>query len=201
MFIIAKTFWACSSEDYYKDSGTANRYHDCTVMEYLESNTKNFSLVVEAIKRAGIENVFNGKLYPEITFFGITDLSVYQFLYKTVDSNSDPLYERIADVPVDMLKAMILSHVITDKMMMEDFDYEVVGTLEGGTIKKTLTDGELRIYRRKSDYLGLPDKGPESLYIHALTSGHVARIASCNIEMNNGVVHSLDYTYEWTELK
>ena len=45
-----------------------------------------------------------------------------------------------------------------------------------------------------------PDIGPESLFFQAVTSGHIAMVASADIEMMNGVVHSLSYTYEFTKL-
>jgi len=65
---------------------------------------------------------------------------------------------------------------------------------------KTLTGKDLRVYRIKTDYMGIPDIGPEGLAIHALESGHIVRVASADIEMNNGMVHSLSYSYMWTEL-
>lgn len=85
--------------------------------------------------------------------------------------------------------------------MKESFDYEVKGALTGGTEVETLTGAVLRVYRTKSDYMGVPDLGLEGLSIHALGSEHIVRVASGDIEMKNGVVHALIYTYEWVELK
>lgn len=59
---------------------------------------------------------------------------------------------------------------------------------------------ELRIFRAKSSYMGIADIGAESLGFHALVTGFLVGIASADIEMNNGVVHSLSYTYQFSEL-
>ena len=74
------------------------------------------------------------------------------------------------------------------------------GTLAGGTVVKTLLGIELRVYRTKSGYNGVPDIGAEGLAIHALVSGQMATVASADIEVTNGVVHALDYTYLFTQL-
>ncbi len=95
---------------------------------------------------------------------------------------------------------MLLSHVVPGRMMKTDFDYEVKGTLTGGTMVTTLSGVELRVYRTRSEYGGVPDIGAEGLAIHAIISGQMASVASANIETRSGVVHSLSYTYQFTEL-
>lgn len=192
---------ACEKDNYH-DSGVANGKFDGTMWEYLQSDHKNWDSVVVAIRHAGVVNVFDGTNpeYKEITFFGITNLSIEQFLFKTVDANGKKLYQSVRDVPVELCRRMILSYVIPKRMIKEEFDYEVKGTLTGGTIVKTLTNIDLRVFRRKSDYGSVADIGAESLYIHAIESGHVVRIASADIRPTNGVVHSLSYTLQWVEL-
>ena len=99
-----------------------------------------------------------------------------------------------------MCRKMLLSHVLPKKMMKKDFDYENRGTLEGGTYIQALSGTELRVFRAKSSYMGIADIGAESLGIHALVNGYIVGIASADIEMNNGIVHSLSYTYQFSEL-
>lgn len=199
--LILLAFGACEKDNYH-DSGVANGKFDGTMWEYLQSDHKNWDSVVVAIRHAGLVDVFDGTNpeYKEITFFGITNLSIDQFLFKTVDEDGNRLYNSIQDIPADMCRRMILSYVIPKRMMKEEFDNEVKGTLTGGTVVKTLTGVDLRVFRRKSDYGSVADIGAESLYIHALESGHISRIASADITPNNGVVHSLSYTFQWTEL-
>ena len=154
------------------------------------------------IEHAGLKDVFDGTNpeFKQITFFAPTNLSINQFLFKTTDETGDMVYSSVKDVPVELCRKMLLAHVLDRRMMKEDFDYEVKGTLTGGTMVTTIGDVELRVYRTRTPYNGIPDIGPESLFFHAVISGHIAMVASADIEMTNGVVHSLSYTYEFTEL-
>lgn len=201
MILFIFSLGACD-DDYFHDTGLANGRHDCTVWEYLHKDSYNWDSTILVIERAGLVDLFDGKdpAYPAITFFGPTNFSIMQFMYKTVDSNDEMLYNRIADIPADMCRKMILCHVLPKKMMKEEFDYEVKGTLEGGTYINAISGTELRVFRAKSSYMGIADIGAESLGIHALTTGFLVGIASADIEMNNGVVHSLSYSYQFSEL-
>lgn len=194
-------FSACD-DNYYHDSGLANGKHDCTMWEYFQTDHENWDSTMVLIEHAGLKDVFDGTNpdYKEITFFGVTNLSINQFLFKTIDEDWEPLYNRIEDIPVELCREMLLSHVVMGKMMKTGFEHEVKGTLTGGTIVKTLSGIELRAYRVKSEYNGIPDIGAESLAIHAIVSGQMATVASADIEVTNGVVHSLDYTYQFTQL-
>lgn len=193
--------WSCD-DDYYHDSGLANGKHDCTLWGYLHTDGRDWDSTIVMIERAGLESLFKGEdgENREITFFGPTNYSIMQFLYKTLDDAGGVMYERVADVPVEMCRQMILSHVIRGKKMSMDFDFEVKGTLTGGSMETTLTGIQLRVYRVRGTYNGIPDIGPEGLMIHGLESGHIEAVASSNIETTNGVVHSLSYSYQLTEL-
>lgn len=192
---------ACD-DNYYHDSGLANGKHDCTMWEYFQTDRENWDSTMILIEHAGLKDVFDGTNpdYKEITFFGVTNLSINQFLFKTIDDNWEPLYNRIEDIPVDLCREMLLAHVAPGKMMKTGFEHEVRGTLSGGTMVKTLSGIELRVYRTKSEYNGVPDIGAEGLAIHAPVSGQMATVASADIEVTNGVVHALDYTYQFTRL-
>ena len=194
-------FGACN-DNYYHDSGVANGKHDCTMWEYFQTDHENWDSTMILIEHAGLKDVFDGTNpgYKEITFFGVTNLSINQFLFKTTDDKREPLYNRIEDIPADLCREMLLSHIAAGKMMKTGFEYEVKGTLTGGTMVKTLSGIELRVYRTKSEYNGVPDIGAEGLAIHALVSGQMATVASADIEVTNGVVHALDYTYQFTRL-
>ena len=202
IFLIGVFCILCSCEDYYHDSGLANGKHDCTMWEYFESQPGDWDSTMILIEHAGLKDVFDGTNpdYKEITFFGVTNLSIEQLLVKTIDDDWEPIYNRVKDIPVDLCRDMLLSHIIPGKMMKTGFDYEVKGTLTGGTMVTTIGGVELRVYRTLTPYNGIPDIGPESLFFHAVLSGHIAMVASADIEMTNGVVHSLSYTYEFTEL-
>ncbi|WP_270516644.1 fasciclin domain-containing protein [Sanguibacteroides sp. AM78-02pH3A] len=199
--LIASFLWECD-DNYFHDTGLANGVHDCTMWEYLRSDHENWDSTVLLIERAGLVPLFEGKSaeYPEITFFGPTNLSIIQFLLTTTDRAGNRLYHRIADIPAETCERLVKSHIIPGRRIKEDFDYEVRGTLTGGTILQTLTGIELRVFRTKGDYNGIPDIGPEGLGIHALVNGFIAGVASADIVTNTGIVHSLSYSYQMVEL-
>ena len=202
VFLVLWGFATGCGNDFYHDSGLADGKHDCTVWEYLQTDHYNWDSVIVMIEHAGLKDVFDGTNpeFKQITFFAPTNLSVNQFLFKTTGETGDMVYSSVKDVPVELCRKMLLAHVLNRRMMKEDFDYEVKGTLTGGTMVTTIGGVELRVYRTRTPYNGIPDIGPESLFFHAVTSGHIAMVASADIEMMNGVVHSLSYTYEFTKL-
>ena len=205
IFYVFLVLWGVATgcgNDFYHDSGLADGKHDCTVWEYLQTDHYNWDSVIVMIEHAGLKDVFDGTNpeFKQITFFAPTNLSVNQFLFKTTGETGDMVYSSVKDVPVELCRKMLLAHVLNRRMMKEDFDYEVKGTLTGGTMVTTIGGVELRVYRTRTPYNGIPDIGPESLFFHAVTSGHIAMVASADIEMMNGVVHSLSYTHEFTKL-
>lgn len=202
ILIVAIMVSACEKQDVY-DSGLANGRFEGSTLEYLESGRGTWDSIVVAIRHAGLESVFNGtdpQVKNGITFFGPTNNSVRQFLYKTVDADGEVLYRGIMDMPVELCRRMVLAYVVPKKMMKAEFEYENRGTLTGGTEVETLTGIKLRVYRIKSDYGSASDAGPVSMAFESLPSGHIVNIASADIEPDNSVVHSLVNAFEWTEL-
>lgn len=192
---------ACGN-DYYHDTGLANGNHDCTIWEYLQNDPEHWDSVRIMIEQAGIKDLFDGTnpQYQQITFFGPTNYSVIAFLLKYKDEEGKQVYHSLKEVPKDICRQMVLSHVIPERLTKDEFDYEVKGTDTGGTIIQTLTGIDLRVYRIKTPYNGIPDIGPERMAIHALQKGYKVDISSADIKMTNGVVHSLSNTYEMAEL-
>lgn len=190
-------------DDNYHDSGLANGRYDGTVWEYMHSNHEWDSAIV-VIERAGLVGIFDGSdpAYKDgITFFGFTNFTVWQFLAYTKQGGQRK-YQCIADIPVELCRQMVLDYVIPRKNMKASFGYEIRGTLTGGTEVETLSGKTLRVYRTQTPdpNTGEPDKGPEGMGIHAVNSGHVAAVAPADNEADNGVVHALAYTFQWTEL-
>lgn len=185
-------------KDTFHDTGRANGIHDCTLLEFLQQDNANFDSTVLMIDRAGLSSLFQGTnpQYPEITFFAPTNISIIRFLQNTTDNDENILYHSIADIPENVCKEIILSYVISGKYMKEDFNFEEKGTLNGGTIKLTLSGLELRIYRTKGSFMGVPDIGAIGMGIHFVKSGYIATIAVANHVTDNGIVHPLDYTFQ-----
>lgn len=184
------------------DTGLANGVYDGTMWEYFHTNHYDWDSMILAIEYADIKHVFDGTdpEYGEITFFGITGWSVKQFIRNTRDGDGKRKYSRLTDVPADLLREMILSHVVKGKIMKEDVAYEKKNTQLSETVVTTFTGKELCIYRTRSDFGNMSEAGAEGMGINALESGYKAGVASADIRVSNGVVHSLQYEYQWTEL-
>lgn len=185
------------------DTGIARRYTDCTMWEYFHRDSYNWDSVIVAIEHAGIQDVFDGTNpdYKEITFFGVTGWSVKMFINHALDGDGNRLYPGgIRDMPREQCRDMILSHVIPGKHFKDGFNYEIKNTHEGGTDVVTLTGDKLRVFRTTSDFMKVPDAGPEGLGIESDVTQQMVMVASADNEMKNGVVHSLVYEYEWTKL-
>lgn len=191
-----------SCEDNYHDTGLANPYHECSMFEYMKTDSYNWDSTVLLVERAGLDTLFDGRsMYNSITFFGPTNLSIMQYLLKTVDENQNRLYYSIEDIPVEICREMILSHVFVGRKKMQDFSYENKGTLTGGDTLTNLANTQVRIYRIKNSYLDIPDIGPEALGIQSLSGTKViGLIGSCNIETQTGIVHAMAYTYMFGKL-
>ena len=69
---ITVTLLASCEKDYQNDTGLADGYHDCSMMDYLRSDHNNWDSIVVAIEYAGLTGIFEGTNpdYKEITFFG-----------------------------------------------------------------------------------------------------------------------------------
>lgn len=205
LLLTATAFMTGCVDNNYHDTGLANGVYDGTVWEYMKAGSQWDSAVL-IIERAGLTGIFDGTdpEYREgITFFGFTNFTVWRFMANTLDKNRKRKYTRVSDMPVELCRRMTLDYVIKGKRMKDSFGYEIPGTLQGGTEVKTLSGVSLRVYRIKTPHpdTEIPDKGPEFLGIHALKSGHRAMIASSDNEADNGVVHSLPYTFLWSELQ
>ena len=204
LLIFATALLGGCDRDNYIDTGLANGRFPGTVWEYMHSNSEWDSAIV-IIERAGLTDIFKGTApgYEEgITFFGFTNFTVWQFLAYTTGGGNERVYTSIRDIPVELCRQMVLDYVVRGKKIKETFGYEVRGTMTGGTEVQTVSGKTLRVFRIKSNdpYTDEPDKGPEGMAVHALVSGHMAMIASADNEADNGVVHSLSYEFQWTEL-
>ena len=194
-FGILTVLWACQND--YDHNYGINEPIDCSLWEYLQSDHYNFDSIVVAVRHAGLETLFEK---ADFTFFAITNHSVNQFLFKTVDDNGERLYQCVGDIPVELCRRMILSYIGPEKFVSTDCDFEIKGELKGGKMVETLAGNHLRCFRRTSDYDGAADKGPESFYIHDQETDRIIYVNGKNFVTTNGVIHRLSYTLQWVEL-
>lgn len=188
-------------EDTFHDTGLANGVHDCSAWTYMREGHGNWDSLVLMVQKAGLVELFDGMDpdYPEITVFGLTNLSIIQYLLRTTDDNGEQVYRCMADLPNALCRELLLSYIIPGKHFRKDFPYEVQGTLEGGEVYKTLTGIDLRVYRVKGSWKEMPDIGADGIGLHFPAAGYTGHIASGDIITDNAVVHSLSTTFQMVD--
>ena len=200
MFVIACGTGGCE-KDTFHDTGLANGVYDGTAWEYMQAGHGNWDSLVIMVRKAGLADLFDGKDpgCPQMTVFGLTNLSIVQFLLRTTDEEGELVYRSVADMPDALCREILLSYVIAGRHVRVDFPYEVQGTLEGGTVFETLNGLDLRVYRVKGSWQGMPDIGADGIGFHFLESGHSGPEASGAIMNDNAVVHSLSTTFQMVD--
>lgn len=195
VMLLAFSFAGCKG--YFVNEGQPDPVFEGNMWEFFRQDEENWGLFCQLVSRGGLEGLFCGSdaAYPQVTVFGLTNQSVYQFLLKTLDGDGERKYRQVGDIPEELCRRLVLSYVVAGRLEKDAFEYEVAGTMEGGTMVGTLGGQELRVYRTKSSAEGIPDIGPEGLYIHFTRTGHVARVISAGHVTDNGMVHALSTTF------
>ncbi|MDR6782323.1 hypothetical protein ABIE26_001189 [Pedobacter africanus] len=188
---------ACTKQNVI-DTGVSKAHFDGTIMQYLRQDDYNWKLTVQMIERAGLTDLFEGKLsdHKNITFLGFTSYTVLQYLYANkMDS--------VNQLSVTFCKETLLKHIVKRKILKEDVpfrarQYLIYAAEQPANKYLTMhTEGgaEIRAYLEHSDFAGVPDAGPVSMFLYSMTGNTFIPLASPNIQPNNGVVHSLGYNY------
>lgn len=186
----------CDTYQDWIDTGVASPYHDCSIMEYLRKDNYNWELTVAMIERAGLTNLFEGTdpQYKEITFFAPPSYSILRYLW-------DNDLESVDDLTPEFCRETILQHMVKGKYLKSDIAYRNPDYLimdekqDGGTTLSTEGGGRLKAYVDKSPYGGVPDVGPEIMYLYSFSARDYVPLATPDIQPLNGVVHALNYNY------
>ena len=218
-FFVLSLLSSCTKYDFV-ETGKAKGYHDTTMWEYFQTDSYNWSYLVYMTKRAGLEDLFQGKSTtygPNITFLGITNHSIRRYLYRTYgsDTAADPIdpsklteeqtMKLIDRMSVATCRRLILDCVIPkEKLLLEDFpagrksaDGSAVGT--GGKTFTMASGKQLWLYTFRDTYAGVAGAGANRLHIVSPTTSISRDIASHNIQTRTGVVHSLQYDFTPTD--
>ncbi len=203
-FILASLFVlpliSCGTKYNYLDTGTSNPRFDGDMYEYLESSPYNWSIVVEIIDRAHLEEMFRT---DDITFLGLTNHTLRAWVIEG-GTGFEHGWRKVEDIPEEMCRAIVLSHVIDTKMLRDEIERiemnekgEYVG---GGRVVKTLYGNYVWLWTKQDPYMGVEGLGPVTLSLTTLdydktTQLNTNRIASGDIQPDNGVVHALEYSY------
>lgn len=211
LFILATclAFTACETKQDIFDGGIASPYYEGNILQYLRSNPEQWSYTVQMIERADLTDLFEGRVDTarQITFFAPPSYSVHRYLmdlkYKAPEGER---YESIDELPEALCRELILKHVLIGKHLKEDFafrnmDYAIhLPEQDGGTRFETIGGSSLIAYREKSDYKGIPDAGPVTMYLYSFTAGKQIPLATPDIQPDNGVVHALNYGYDFGKI-
>ena len=223
LFVLS-LFSSCTKYDFV-ETGKAKGYHDTTMWEYFQTDSYNWSYLVYMAKRAGLEDLFQGKsteFGPNITFLGITNHSIRRYLFRTygikTDGSESPenavdpskltveeTMKLIDRMSVATCRSLILDCVIPkEKLLLEDFpagrksaDGKAIGT--GGKTYTMASGKQLWLYTFRDTYAGVAGAGANRLHIVSPTTTISRDIASHNIQTRTGVVHSLQYDFTPTD--
>lgn len=190
---------SCETKYNYIDSGVANGRFTGTIYEYLQSSSYDWDSTLLMVERAGLERLFQGKEegYEKITFFGPTNLSILRWMIEQG-------YDSIEDIPIDVCRELILRHVVGGIHWRDDIPRgkQILGKAqgEGGAVFTNIAGTKFWIYSFRDTYNDIPDVGAVILNLVSLDTETLISVASTNIETDNGVVHSLNYSYTLGQL-
>lgn len=193
-------FGSCSKHNFIK-TGVSNGKFDGNMMEYMKApgHSYDWDSTVLLVERAGLVDLFEGKTYEAITFFGPTNHSIRRWMIRKG-------YTRVQEIDAEVCRDILLRHVIVGKYMREEVPKgkaSVVATNpigEGGQVFTTLGGNRIWAYTFRDAWNKVPETGAISLYMTSVDKNKKISIASTDIEPNNGVVHSLHYNFTLEEM-
>ncbi|MQP23715.1 fasciclin domain-containing protein [Flavobacterium sp. LMO8] len=156
LIVVTSTImFSCSDDDNSSDGGNT--------IAAIASQNSNLSILVDALERADLTLDRNGSF----TVFAPTNDAFIQFL---ADNN----FETLEDVPVSVLRQVLLNHMVTGVNMSTDLSTGYIKTLAKGSASSTNT---------------------LSMFVNT-TSGvrlnGVADVITADVMASNGVVHVVD---------
>lgn len=146
-----------------------------TIFEFMSTHAE-FSLMVEAVKRAGLENAYSGGANDK-TVLLLRNEAITKFL-------ADYRHATVADVPVVRLQNMLRYHIITKRFTQKDLsvqDFVVFQTLVPGT------NGLINIYKWREYWeIQINSGGPD-----LPSTRRTANVYLHNYEFTNCVGHQM----------
>lgn len=185
------------------DTGLAKGRFDGNMFQCMLGNEYDWSLTCEMITRGGLKDLFEGKRagFEKITFFGPTNHSIRVWLLdnKYYTETDGKKKVDVSMVPAEKCEELILRHIVKGQYMRNDIPRGVhsdpIGTK--GIVLETavVTKDKLWVYSVQGSYHDIPDVGPVTLHLKSFTRLAQVNVASADIEPDNGVIHSLSYSY------
>ena len=211
--VVLFTFGSCETNYGTINTGLANGKFDGSMYEYIQANHYDWDSLVLMIDRAGLKDVFTGERagYEEITFFGPTNHTIRLWMYKSEqrwDSELQQMvvikkaYNRVDEIPVEEWRRLVMEHVVKGIYMRDDIPEGTLaesGDREGGMTLTGVEGNSFWIFSFRGMYQGIAGQGAVSLKLIS-EIGQEIKVASSNLESDNGVVHSLHYDYPFGTL-
>jgi len=164
-FAIMPFISSCSNDD---DSTTTEK--NMTIAEVATSNSE-LSILVEALQKADLVSVLNSP--GDYTVFAPTNESFVAFL-------NDNGFASLNEVPVAVLKDVLLNHVISKKLEAADLATGYVNTLAKGT---AATTNNISMYVDTTN----------GVVLNGGAANNGATVTTPNIKASNGVIHLVDH--------
>ena len=136
----------CTKYDFV-ETGKAQSHLDKTMWEYFQTDDYNWSGLVLLIKRAGLEDLFQGKdtkYGPKFTFLGITNHSLRRYLYKTYGKKAE-LPEGTestegSEAPVTPAAPATVANAIEPSELSEEETMQLIERMDVETARKIILD-------------------------------------------------------------
>lgn len=200
---------SCDTKQEIIDGGIASPYYEGSIMEYLRSNVEQWKYTVQMIERAELVDLFEGSVdsVQNITFFAPPSFAIYRYLmdHKYGDVEEER-YKSIQDIPVVKCRELILKHVVMGKYLKEDIDFRNMDygihaeDQDGGTHFTCMGGNKVIAYLEQNSYKGVPEAGAIEMFLYSVSVGKMIPLATPNIQPNNGVVHALNYGYDFGKI-
>lgn len=192
----------------YEDTGLSKGNFNCSMWDYLCSDSSNWYYTVEMIKHAGMEEIFKGNSeYGQITFFGVKNIPIYSYLLekklKSV-TELDPVFcrtvlERLIVPGRRVMRDEVVRGNSYDKA--DDNTEETVTVREGGEIVDCIS-GQIWIYSYRESYNNVPGAGEVALYMMSknIPPLNPTRVVTTNLQTLTGVVQALSEKFKLTQI-
>ena len=96
---------------------------------------------------------------------------------------------------------MVKGKHLTESIAFRNKDYYIFDAeQDGGTDFVCLGGNHLRAYLEKDDWQGVFEAGPVIMSLYSFTSGRMIPLATPDIQPLNGVVHALNYKYDFGKI-
>lgn len=212
--LLLVNLYSCTDYNYI-DGGLANGVHNCTMWEYFENQTVDWDSTMIMIEHAGMKSYFDGSgKYKQITFFGITDITIARFMLQHnseldgdkeygIPVDDSEYWHKVTDMPADSCAAILKKLIVPEqKIMLKDVPQGnrlLVARKyveSSGKSFTTLYGDEIFAWMVPGDYGDLKDAGAKVLWIaRRLNTSSNQRIASTDIQTTTGVINSMDYDF------